>query len=175
MNAEYISYCCSRTEWETVRLLLALNVPIGLQDISMDAETCQAAYDSLCEEGLLTPVGDEVVVDRLLALLVTQACSADLALALRSGERHVLLHRAPDMVLLSEWTLEHCQLTPLPNAVAARNALFAALARCRQSVDLELLQTQKAVKAATAANAADAQAPLEKLYTDFCVYTLNNA
>lgn len=33
MNAEYISYCCSRNEWETVRLLLALNVPIGLQDI----------------------------------------------------------------------------------------------------------------------------------------------
>ena len=172
MNGEMISYRCLRTEWETARLLLGLNLPIGLAELSMDADTCQAAYDSLCEAGLLSPSGDTVIVDRLFAFLLTQASLADLALLLHDENRQVLLYRAPELTLLSEWTPLYCKWTPLPTVTAAQAPLYALLRRCKAPVNMELLQGGAVLQAATADSPDIFRETLDKLYNAFCVKTI---
>lgn len=174
MNAEYISYCCSRNEWETVRLLLALNVPIGLQDISMDAEACQAAYDSLCDQGILIPSGDSVIVDRLFSFLITQASQASACLALRAQGRHLLLHRTPALYLLSVWTREKCVLTPLPSLIAVREPLFEAAKRCSLPADLELLVGAEAVSTASVPSRDALFTALEDALQRLGIITIND-
>lgn len=174
MNAELISYRLKRDEWETMRLLLGLQPPLGMGDISLDEKACEAAYASLCDAGLLTPCGDDVIVDRLFAFLLHQACQADICLAVRSEPRQVFLHRAPELILLSEWTLPNCRITPLPGPATARTPLFAALARCPAPLDMELLLPAGSSQAATVESADLAPDTLDRLYNAFCVQTLSN-
>ena len=175
MNAEIISYRCQRAQWETARLLMGLSLPLGLSEMGLDDEACRAAYDSMCEDGLLCPSGDEVIVDRLFALLLTQASRADLAIAIRCEGRQIMLHRAPELVLLSEWTPASCEWTPLPTATAAREPLFNLLRHIKAPVDLELLLPQGPARAETPQSPDAAREALEQLYNAFCVEILNRS
>ena len=174
MNAEYISHCCSRTEWETVRLLLELSTPIGLQDIPMDAEACRTAYDSLCDQGILIPSGDSVIVDRLLAFLITQASQATACLALRARDHHLVLHHAPALYLLSAWTRDKCVLTPLPNLATVREPLFESARLLPLPADLELLVNAQTINAASASSPDELSAALEDALQRFGIITIND-
>ena len=168
MNAETIGYNCSRAEWETLRLLLKLPLPPGMSLLELDAQACQAAYDTLCESGLLVPSGDRVVVDRLFAFLLSELSESRLCLRVQADGRHLLLYRTPRLALLCECTLAHCCMIPFQEARQAEDSLQSRLRHCEPPVVVSLLEEDALLETAEAESQDQASTIAAGMFQRFC-------
>lgn len=137
MNAENISYCCRREEFEALRLMLRQGVPPGLGPLEMDEGAFRTACDSLEDAGVLSKDGDGYVVDRLFAFFVTEIAGAQSAFSLRGGGRHAIVYAAEHCAMLLELAGGSCTMTSFQTLSSARDMLAALSGRMTPPVAVE--------------------------------------
>ena len=166
MNA-IIGYSCTRAEWETLRLLLELSLPLGVSETPLDKDACQEAYDSLCAAGILTPVGGKVHVDQLYSFLLAELSESSLCLTCRSEGRHVQLFRGSGLLILCEWTVRNCTMTPVQDPASARDPLLNAFSRCSVPLTLELMRENTLLDSLEFDSAESARRGLDGMFQAF--------
>lgn len=172
MNNDIMGYRYTRNELETLRLILDIDLPLGVEPVQLDEESYHAAFEALCDADILVNAGERVLVDPLTALLMRQASASSLCLRIRSDQRHTLLHRAPNMFLLSECTSRNCTLTPLQYAHHVAEPIARALSRHEAPLILEIMEDGQ-LKTIEAATPADAQIALKDYLARLRVHYAN--
>lgn len=167
MNADIIGYRLTRAEWATLSMLLELSDPFEVLEMTLDEQGCRDAYDSLCALGILSPVGDRVVVDRLFDYMLNELSQSTLSLEVRAPERQFELCVTPRIVILAERTLTHAVLTPLPSLTEARDFARAALRHCATPVVVELQDIGSTLRSMEAPDRPKAQAVLDEMFNAF--------
>ena len=170
MNAESISYCCTGSEWETMRQLLRLELPLGWTPGRLTKEELQGAMESLTESGILTPEYDEMMADRLFAFLLTETCGAASALIARAERKQVLLSCGQSCAILTEWAPSGVAITPFQGPATAGEALQRAVKKLGCPVVIELLSRDGVLDSRQADEPESAQEALQALHTRLCAY-----
>ena len=166
MNMENLGYRFSRKEMETLRLILRLDVPLGVEFVRIDRATYDACVDDLCVEGFLIEAGESILVDPVVMLMLTQAACSDLCLRIRSEGRHTLVHRTEKLFILSDCTLTHCTLTPLQGLEDAVAAANGAILRHSGAMQIDLMD-REIMETASAEYMGGAKAVLREMLNNF--------
>ena len=131
MNAETVSYRYTTDELNALLLILDLPGLPGLPMPAISQAAYRAAIDSLSDSGLVTPAGDQAIIDRLTVLLLSSIAKCSFFVRFDAAGRTVLLWRGPTIYIVGMFPEQgECSLTPLPSPDEAEDALNAALIRC---------------------------------------------
>lgn len=170
MNNQIMGYRYTRDELETLRLILNVDLPLGIEPAALDEERYRAAFDSLCDADILVDAGDRALVDPLTALLLREAAASALCLRIRSDMRHTLLHRSENMYLLSECTPANCTITPLQHAYHVPEPIQSAFERHSAPMIIEIMDEDGQMQTIEAQTTEDAQAAMKSYLTRLRVH-----
>ena len=158
MNISSLGYRFTNEELESLRLIMKLPVPIGIEARKVNADSYNHALESLSDAGLLINAGKQILVDPIIMLLLREVADSRHCLRIRSSDRHTLLHQTPKMFLMSDCTPTNCTLTPLQALPDIQQPLVECLNRHSAPIFVDWIfdgkmQTVEAESEATAATA----------------------
>ncbi|MBQ8088425.1 MAG: hypothetical protein IJ234_08405 [Clostridia bacterium] len=128
MNAESIGYRYEPIELATLLAILRLPNPPDAPLPELTEALAQNAAEELIEAGIVLSAGEGYGVNRLNALLLSNAAHCRYHVTARAADRTVVLWRGSALFVLGEFPKSGAiTLTPIRDAAAARRALQDAL------------------------------------------------
>ena len=129
MNTEAVGYRYTDDELATLRLVLDLDAPLGSVQRTLEEEAYNKAIESLTAAGIVVPAGDELYIDRLTTLLLTEASRSARCLRIISQNHVTLLHQAQEMYIVDEIFAGIHTITPIQTLDAASGYITSSLVR----------------------------------------------
>ena len=147
MSPEYVGYRYSRAELSALILLMNIDGLHGFIPDPLDAFSYESAIASLASSGLLARTGEQVLIDRITALILSAMHRSSRCLIFRQKGRCVAVFRSDIMYVLAEYPARgSCTLTPLQSASAVSEPLTHALSSQKGPFSIELMEGGTAVQ-----------------------------
>lgn len=129
MNPEAVGYRYSDDELASLRLILDLDAPLGSIPCTLDEDAYNKSIESLTAAGVVIPAGDELYIDPLTAMLLTEASRSESCLRIISQDRVSFLYQAAELCIIDELCSGIHTITPLPTLEAAADCIISSLVR----------------------------------------------
>jgi len=130
MSTESVGYRYTRDELAALMLILSVPALPGAAPYTIDKPAYDRAMEELAREGIITPAGEQVFIDRITTLLLKSVDGCGKWLRVRSAGRETLLYRCEALCVLADLPARGaCTLTPVREASEALHPLTDALLR----------------------------------------------
>lgn len=160
MNAENVGYRFTDDEIATLALILSLNAPPGAAQHVIDEESYDRAFEALTAAQVVTPAGEDVYIEPLTAMLLTEISDSPRCLRIVSGNRSAAIYSSLRLLVADEQFSGIHTLIPLRDKSEAAAYISDTLSRYPLPADIALItDTGTGDRSETA---ADADALLRK-------------
>lgn len=139
MNAETVGYRYTDDELTSLMLILSLDAPLGSSRRIIAEPAYDRAIEQLARSQIVTPAGDDMFIEPLTAMLLTELCSAQIALGIASQGRVTTIFRSPRLLIADELFSGIHTVTPLRDIPEASAHLHDSVLRHALPAEITLV------------------------------------
>ena len=139
MNAENVGYRFTDDEIATLALILSLNAPPGAAQYVIDQDAYDRAFEALTAAQVVNPAGEQVYIEPLTAMLLSEISDSPRCLRIVSGNRSVTIYSSLRLLVADEHFSGIHTLVPLRDKSEAAAYIDDTLIRRPLPADIALI------------------------------------